>query len=299
MNIVKVGLLMAAISVVLVTIGQVFFGTTGMIVALIAAAGFNAFAFWNSDKMVLRMVRAKELSRGDAPEFFAMVERLVQRAELPMPKLFIVEDPSPNAFATGRSPEHSAVAVNRGLINMLDQDEVAGVVAHELAHIKNRDTLTMTIAGTMAGAITMIANLGQLMFLFGGMGGGSDEDGMNPFAALLMLIVGPIAATMLQLAISRAREFEADKLGAQIAGSSEGLAAALEKLEMGTHKVPTRTDAAHAPLYIVNPLKGSDGLQRLFMTHPPIAERVHRLRAMEVESPSSYDRSFRTAERKS
>lgn len=281
MNILKVGLLMAAITAVLVMIGNAIGGTGGMVVALLFAFVMNFGTYWFSDKLVLKMVRAQKLTRQDAPEFFEMTERLVERAGLPMPALYIVEDPSPNAFATGRNPQNAAVAVNRGLLNILDKNEVAGVVAHELAHIKNRDTLIMAVTSTIAGAITMIAHIGQFALIFGGIGGSSDDEGMNPLGALLMIIVGPLAAMIIQMAISRAREYEADKIGAQIAGTPDGLANALLKLESGTARIPTHTDAAHASLYIVNPLK-SGGIQNLFMTHPPIEERVKRLRALRV-----------------
>lgn len=278
MNILRVGLLMAAITALMVTLGRVIGGNGGMIIAFVIAAVMNIGSYWFSDKLVLKMVRAVPLDRNQAPRFFAMVERLVERAELPMPALYLVNDPSPNAFATGRDPHHAAVAVNQGLLDLLDEDEVAGVVAHELAHIKHRDTLTMAIASTMAGAISMLASMGRWALIFGGFGGG-DRD-RNPLGELLMLLVAPLAAMMIQMAISRTREYEADRLGAQIAGTPLGLADALEKLDRGTARVRTRTDMAHANMYIVNPFNGVGGIVNLFATHPPLDERVRRLRAM-------------------
>ena len=272
---------MAAITGLLVLFGNMLGGTGGMVIALLLAAGLNFGTYWFSDKLVLKMVKAAQLSPKDAPEFFAMVEDLTNRADLPMPALYIVEDPSPNAFATGRNPQNAAVAVNRGLIELLDQDEVAGVVAHELAHIKNRDTLTMAIVSTLAGAITMLATLARFAFIFGGFGGGDNNERSNPFALLFMALVAPVAALIIQMAVSRTREFEADKVGAQIAGTPSGLANALMKLERGTQVVPTRTDAAHANMYIVNPLKAG-GIMNLFRTHPPVEERINRLRAMNM-----------------
>lgn len=274
---------MAGITALLVLFGNMLGGSTGMILAFIVAVVMNFSAFWFSDKMVLKMTRAQAVTAQQAPDLHRMVDVLAQRANIPKPAVYIVNDPSPNAFATGRSPKHSAVAVNTGLMDLLDRDEVFGVVAHEIAHIKNRDTLTMAIASTMAGAITMLAQFAQFALIFGGIGGNDEEGGMNPFGVLIMALVGPIAAMIIQLAISRAREFEADKLGAQLAGSSDGLAGALLKLERGTAAIPTRTDAAHANMYIVNPLK-SGGLQKLFMTHPPIEERVAKLRSIRLDA---------------
>lgn len=279
MNTLKVGILLAALTGLFVLIGNLVGGQSGMIIAFILAVVMNFGTYWFSDKLVLSMTRAQPVSEGEAPELYEMVRRLSQRAEIPVPRLYVVNDPSPNAFATGRNPSHAAVAVNTGLLEILNHAEVEGVIAHELAHIKHRDTLTMTIAATVAGAITMIAHFAQFAAIFGG--GGRDEEGnsANPIALLAMALVAPLAATIIQLAISRAREYEADRLGAQLAGTPSGLANALLKLESGNRVVPSHTSEAVAPLYIVNPLSGG-GLTRLFMTHPPIAERVQRLRAM-------------------
>lgn len=276
MNVFKVGVLMAALTGVFVLLGRAFGGDAGMVMALGFAVLFNFGTFWFSDKLALAAVRARPVSRTDAPELHDMVDRLAESAGVPVPALYIVDDPSPNAFATGRSPSHAAIAVNRGLINLLDREEVRGVIAHEMAHIKHRDTLTMTVVASMAGAITVLASFARFFAFFGG----NSEDGENPLSLLVLAIVAPLAAVLIQLGISRAREFEADKTGAELAGTPNGLANALLKLERGTQMLPTRTDTNHAPLYIVNPLKGRGGFARLFMTHPPIEERVNRLRAM-------------------
>lgn len=283
MNTLKVTVLMAALTGIFVLFGQALGGNTGMVIAFGLAVAMNFGAYWFSDKMVLKMTRAVPLDPRRDPHLHRMLEVCAERAGIPKPAFYVVNDPSPNAFATGRSPKHAAVAVNTGLLNMLDEDEVMGVIAHEVAHIKNRDTLTMTVVATIAGAITMLAQFAQFAAIFGGMQRSEDGEGSNPLGLLLMALVAPIAAMIMQLAISRAREFEADKLGARLAGSPDGLAKALLKLERGTSLVPTRTDAAHAPLYIVNPLKGRGGLMKLFMTHPPIEERVAKLRALRIE----------------
>jgi len=279
MNTLKVGILLAALTGLFVMIGNMVGGQSGMIIAFIIAIVMNFGSYWFSDKIVLSMTRAKRVSETEAPELYEMVRRLSERASIPAPKLYVINDPSPNAFATGRSPSHAAVAVNTGLLNILNKPEVEGVIAHELAHIRHRDTLTMTIAATVAGAITMIAHFAQFAAFFGG--GGRDEEGhgTNPIALLAMAIVAPLAAMIIQLAISRAREYEADRLGAQLAGTPQGLANALLKLERGNQAVPSHTNESIAPLYIVNPLSGG-GLTKLFMTHPPIQERVARLQAM-------------------
>lgn len=281
MNILKVMALMAGLTALFVLMGNALGGTTGMVIAFVIAVVMNFGAYWYSDKLALRMTRAQEVSPEQAPELHQMVEILAQRAEIPKPKVYIVNDPSPNAFATGRNPAHAAVAVNTGLVHLLDKDEVFGVVAHEIAHIRNRDTLTMTVVATIVGAITMLANFAQIAAMFGGFGR-SDEDGegTNIFGLLAMAIVAPIAAMIMQMAVSRAREFEADKWGAKFAGTPDGLSDALLKLERGTTQIPTRTDAAHASMYIVNPLEGLGGFNKWFMTHPPVQERVAKLNAM-------------------
>jgi len=285
MNILKVTALMAGLTALFVLMGNALGGTTGMVIAFVIAVVMNFGAYWYSDKLALRMTRAQEVSPEQAPELHQMVEILAQRAEIPKPKVYIVNDPSPNAFATGRNPSHAAVAVNTGLVHLLTPDEVFGVVAHEIAHIRNRDTLTMTIVATIVGAITMLANFAQIAAMFGGMGrGDEDGEGTNIFGLLAMAIVAPIAAMIMQMAVSRAREFEADKWGAKFAGTPDGLSDALLKLERGTTQIPTRTDAAHASMYIVNPLKGMGVFNKWFMTHPPVEERVAKLRGMRAKA---------------
>lgn len=278
MNTLKVGLLLAGLTGLFVAVGYAFGGTTGMIIAFTLAVLMNFITYWNSDKLVLKMTRAIPVSTADAPEIHAMVEELARRADIPKPAVYVVNDPSPNAFATGRNPANAAVAVNTGLIDLLNGDEVFGVIAHEIAHIKHRDTLTMTVTATIAGAITMIANIGQMFFFFGG----SDEEGGNPIGALLMLFLAPLAATIIQLAVSRAREYEADKLGAELAGTPMGLANALLKLERGIARIPGHATPATASLYIANPMRKMGGLANLFMTHPPIEERVRRLQQLPI-----------------
>ncbi|MFM9873403.1 MAG: zinc metalloprotease HtpX [Fimbriimonadaceae bacterium] len=280
MNTLKVTVLLAGLTGLFVLMGQALGGNIGMVIAFCLAVAMNVGAYWFSDKLALKAARAQEVTPQQAPDLHAMVEELSSRAEIPKPKVYLVNDPSPNAFATGRNPQHAAVAVNTGLLDLLSRDEVYGVVAHEIAHIKSRDTLTMTVVATVAGAISMLANMAQFAAIFGGFGRGDDDEGMNPIGLLVMAMIAPFIAMIMQLAVSRAREFEADKLGARLAGTPRGLSNALQKLERGTSFVPTRTDAAHAPLYIVNPLKGRGGLMKLFMTHPPVEERVAKLEAM-------------------
>lgn len=275
--------LLAGLTGLFVLIGRAIGGNSGMLIAFGIAVVMNVGAYWFSDKLVLKAARAREVSPDQAPELHDMVEVLSARAGIPKPKVYVVDDPSPNAFATGRNPQNAAVAVNTGLLNILNRDEVFGVIAHEVAHIKSRDTLTMTVVATVAGAISMLANMAQFAAIFGGLGRGDDDEGMNPIGMLALAIVAPVMALIMQMAVSRAREFEADKLGANLAQSSSGLSHALLKLERGTAHIPTRTDAAHAPLYIVNPLKGNMGLMKLFMTHPPIEERVAKLNALQIE----------------
>lgn len=280
MNALKVTVLLAGLTGLFVLMGNAIGGTSGMVIAFAIAVIMNVGAYWFSDKLAIKMSRAVEVSPQQAPDLHRMVDVLAERAEIPKPKVYIVNDPSPNAFATGRNPANAAVAVNTGLMNLLTPDEVFGVVAHEIAHIKNRDTLTMTVVATIAGAITMLAQFAQIAAIFGGVGRSDDGEGTNPIGLLIMAFVAPFAAMIMQLAVSRAREFEADKWGAKFAGTPDGLSNALLKLERGTTAIPTRTDPAHAPLYIVNPLKGHGGFSKLFMTHPPIEERVAKLRAL-------------------
>lgn len=278
MNTVKTLGLMVFMTLLLVFVGAALGGRSGMVMAFAMAAIMNVGMYWFSDKIVLRMYKAQPVTEAEAPELHGIVRTLVQKAGLPMPKVYIIPDETPNAFATGRNPEHAVVAVTQGIMRILSREELSGVIAHELSHIKHRDMLTGTIVATIAGAISMLAQMAQWSMIFGGRR--DDDEGGSPIVALVMMIVAPIAAMLVQMAISRTREFEADKGGAQIAGSSSGLANALLKLEKGSQLVPM-TDAkpATAHMFIVNPLTGG-GLMKLFSTHPPIAERVARLNEM-------------------
>jgi heat shock protein HtpX len=278
MNTLKTGVLLAGLTILFVLLGRAVGGTTGMVLAFGLAVVMNVGAYWFSDQIVLRMYHAQPISESQAPELFQMVARLCERARLPMPALYVIPDPTPNAFATGRDPKHAAVAVNEGLLRILDQPEVEGVIAHELAHVKNRDTLISTVAATIAGAITTIANFAQFAAFFGG-ARGDDEEGGSPIAMLALAIVAPIAAMILQLAISRSREYLADRTGAEICGRPLALASALRKLEMAAEAHPMHVNPATAPLFIVNPLRGG-GVMSLFSTHPPMAERIARLEAL-------------------
>ncbi len=270
---------MVFMTLLLVFVGGALGGRSGMVMAFTMAAIMNVGMYWFSDKLVLRMYKAQPVTEAEAPELHAIVHTLVQKAGMPMPKVYIIPDETPNAFATGRNPEHAVVAVTQGIMRILSREELAGVIAHELAHIKHRDMLTGTIVATIAGAISMLAQMAQWSMIFGG-GRRDDNEGGSPIVALVMMIVAPIAAMLVQMAISRTREFEADKGGSEISGSPSGLANALLKLEKGSQLVPM-TDAkpATAHMFIVNPLTGG-GLMKLFSTHPPIAERVARLNEM-------------------
>ena len=280
MNTVKTVGLMTFLVVLFVAIGGALGGRGGMVMALMFATIMNVGMYWFSDKLVLRMYKAQPVSEAEAPELYAIVHTLVQKAGMPMPTVYIIPDETPNAFATGRNPEHAVVAVTQGIMRILSREELAGVIAHELAHIKHRDMLTGTIVATIAGAISMLAQMAQWSLIFGGGHRGDDDEGGSPIVAIVMMIVAPIAAMMVQMAISRAREFEADKGGAGIAGSPSGLSSALLKLEKGSQMIPM-TDArpATAHMFIVNPRTGG-GLMKLFSTHPPIEERVQRLNDM-------------------
>jgi heat shock protein HtpX len=280
----KTIVLLTALTVLLVLAGGAIGGRQGMVMALIFAAVMNLGSYWFSDKIVLATSGAREVSQAEAPDLYRIVDHVAQMAGVPRPRVYVMDTDSPNAFATGRDPAHAAVAVTAGIRRLLSDRELEGVLAHELGHVRNRDTLIMAVVATIAGAITMIAHLGQWALIFGGYGRGRDDEGVNPFAALLMIIVAPIAATIIQLAISRAREFEADATGARISHDPLALASALEKLAAGEAARPLNPSPATAHLYIVNPF-GGGGWQSWFMTHPPIPERVARLRAMAI-SPS-------------
>jgi len=265
---------MSFLTVLLVLIGKAVGGSSGAMMFFLFALAMNFFSYFYSDKIVIKMTGSQPVTKEQAPELYRMVENLVQRANMPMPKLYVTPSAQPNAFATGRNPNHAAVAVTEGLIRMMNRDELEGVLAHELAHIKNRDILISTIAATLAGAITMIANVIKWGAVFGM--GRNDEEG-GGIAGLAMAIIAPIAAMLVQMAISRAREFDADATGAQIAGNSEGLANALLKLERGVQQIPMEVNPAASHMFIMNPLSGQS-LMRLFSTHPPINERVAKLR---------------------
>ncbi|MBI2865338.1 MAG: zinc metalloprotease HtpX [Chloroflexi bacterium] len=282
-------MLLAALTALLVFVGRVLGGSGGMVFALFFAFIVNFGAYWFSDKIALRMAGAKEVSDAEAPELHSLMDQVAQYARLPKPKVCLIDNPSPNAFATGRNPSHAAVAVTTGIMQILSRGELAGVLAHEMAHVKNRDTLVSTLVASVAGAISMIANMAQWAMLFGGFGRSDDDDGggIGEIAGgLVMIIVAPIAAMIIQMAISRAREYSADATGARILGNPMALANALEKLERGTQMVPMDVSPAASHLFIVNPLSGG-GLRGLFSTHPPIAERVERLRRMAM-NPTAY-----------
>ncbi len=280
MNTIKTIGLMVFMTLLLVFVGAAIGGRSGMIFAFGLAVLMNFGSYWFSDKIVLRMYRAQPVSETDAPELYSIVRTLVQKAGMPMPKVYIIPEETPNAFATGRNPEHAVVAVTQGIMRLLSREELSGVIGHELAHIKHRDMLTGTIVATIAGAISMLAQMAQWAMIFGGGNRRDDDEGGSPIAALVMMIVAPIAAMLVQMAISRTREYEADAGGAKLAGSPSGLANALLKLERGNQVIPMNdAKPATAHMFIVNPLHGG-GLMNLFSTHPPIAERVKRLNEM-------------------
>jgi heat shock protein HtpX len=276
MNTIKTVFLMTVMFVLFMAVGYLVGGRGGMTIAFMFALMMNFGSYWFSDKIVLSMYRAKEVTREEAPKFYDMVENLAQNANLPMPKLYIIEDDTPNAFATGRNPAHAAVAATTGILRGLSNEEMAGVIAHELAHVKHRDILTGTIISTLVGTITYIAQMAQWAMIFGGRSDDDDNGGL--IGSLVLMIVAPIAATLLQLAISRSREFAADAGGAEISGNPLALANALEKISYGNEMKPVEhAGPATAHMFIINPLRGG-GINKLFSTHPPIEERVARLR---------------------
>jgi heat shock protein HtpX len=280
MNGLKTMGLMVSLTLLLIFVGAALGGRNGMTIALIFAFVMNFITYWFSDKIVLKMYKAQQVTEAEAedPELYGMVRRLAQKAELPMPKVYIMEQEQPNAFATGRNPKHGAVAVTTGIMRILSRQELEGVLAHELAHIKNRDILVGTIAATIAGAISYLAQMAQWAMIFGG---GSDDEGErgNPIATIVMMIVGPIAAMLVQMAISRSREYGADAGGATISGNPLHLANALKKLQMASQKIPMDANPATSHMFIVNPLTGG-GILKLFSTHPPIEARIKRLNSI-------------------
>lgn len=276
-NQIKTLLLMSVLTILVVLIGRGIGGQSGMMVALIFALIMNGGSYWFSDKIALSMTGAQPLSKHDNIEIYAMVEKLTSNARMPMPRLYITPSAQPNAFATGRNPKHSAVAVTQGLLNILNREELEGVIAHELAHIKNRDVLISTIAAVMAGVITTMANLAQWALMFG-VGNSDEEEGSGFLASLPLIILGPIAAMLVQMAVSRSREYLADSTGAKIAGHSRGLANALLKLDHASRGIPMDVNPAASHMFIVNPLS-AQRLMNLFSTHPTIEDRVRRLQA--------------------
>ena len=279
-NAIKTTALLGLLTGLLLWIGQWLGGPQGLVIALVFAAAMNFGSYWFADRFVLAMYGARELSEQDAPDLFRIVRELATGIAMPMPRVYLVPSDSPNAFATGRSPEHAAVAVTEGILKLLTHDELRGVLAHELSHVRNRDTLISAVAATLAGVIMMVARMAYWAALFGGMRRDEREEGSSPFGFLAMIIVAPIAATLIQLAISRAREYQADASGAHILHRPQELADALEKIARVSNRIPlTAAGPATAHLWIVNPLKG-DRLANLFSTHPPIEERIRRLRAM-------------------
>ncbi len=277
-SMIKTTLLLSSLAVFFIVAGRILGGGTGMIIALGLSLLMIWGSYWHSDKLVLRMYHAREVTSAQAPEICSIVRGLADRANLPMPKVYIVDTSMPNAFATGRNPSHAAVAVTTGIMRTLDRNELEGVLAHEMAHVKNRDTLISSVAATIAGAVTTLASFAQWSLIFGGFGGNDDEGG-NIVGILLMAVLAPIAATVIQLAISRTREFEADAKGAKICGNPMALASALSKLERAANATRADVNPSTAHMFIVNPLRGK-AMASLFSTHPPTEERIKRLSAM-------------------
>jgi heat shock protein HtpX len=280
MNLMRTGILLAGLTALFMAIGFLIGGASGALIALLVAAAINLLSYWNANKLVLSLHEAREVDAGTAPELVALVQDLTHRAGLPMPRVYVMESPQPNAFATGRNPEHAAVAVSTGLLNMLDRDEIAGVIAHELTHIRNHDTLTMTVTATIAGAISMLAQFG---LFFGG--ARDNNNGLGVIGTVLMVILAPIAAMIVQMAISRTREYAADAGGARVSGRPDALASALAKISNAAQAIENVT-AERAPatahLFIVNPLTGR-GMDNLFSTHPSTENRIAALRQLAAE----------------
>jgi len=275
-NQIKTTILLAVMTAFILWVGHLVGGRQGMVVALILAAGMNFFSYWYSDKIVLKMYRAQEVTPQQAPGIYEIVQNLAGKADLPMPKVYIIPQDSPNAFATGRNPQHAVVAVTQGLLNIMNKDEIAGVVAHELAHVKNRDILIGSIAATMAGAIMIFASMARWAAIFGG-GSDDDESGLGMVGLIVMSILAPVAAMLIQAAISRSREYLADSSGARFMGNNEALAGALEKLGAYSGRLPMNANPSTAHMFIVNPLSGKR-MMGLFSTHPPLEDRIAKLR---------------------
>jgi len=296
MNYLRTSILLAGLTGLFMAVGYLIGGASGALIALVIAAGTNLFSYWNADKLVLSMHDAQEVDEHSAPELVAIVRELAQRAGLPMPRVYLMDSPQPNAFATGRNPQHAAVCATTGLLNSLSRDEIAGVIGHELGHVRNHDTLTMTITATIAGAISMLAQFGMFF-----RGGSRDNDGgLGVVGSILMLILAPLAAMIVQMAISRTREYAADNLGARISGRPDALASALVKISRIAETVPNDTAETHpatAPLFIINPLSGR-GMDNLFSTHPSTENRVAALeklsREMSLDGLGSAERDTRS-----
>ncbi|MEJ2158048.1 MAG: zinc metalloprotease HtpX [Desulfobacteraceae bacterium] len=284
-NQIRTALLLTVMTVLVILVGRLIGGPSGMVIAFVLAIGMNFFSYWFSDKIVLRMYRAREVTRQQAPELYEMVNTLAQRAGLPMPKVYIIPKDTPNAFATGRNPQHAVVAVTQGLLKLMNRDEIMGVLAHEMAHVNNRDILIGSIAATMAGAIMMLASMARWAAIFGGGRSDDDEGGLGGLGLIVMSIIAPIGAMIVQMAISRSREYLADATGAKFAGSSKGLADALEKLGAYSKQLPMDANPSTAHMFIVNPLSGRS-MMNLFSTHPPMAERIARLRGKRPTAPT-------------
>lgn len=286
MNTFKTAFILTLLTLLLLFVGAHFGGRNGIVIAFIIAAATNFISYFYSDKIALAMYRAQPVTREQLPRVYQVVERMTQRIGIPMPKIYVIPSDSPNAFATGRNPQHASVAVTQGILQLLNDEELEGVLAHELGHVRNRDILTSSIAATIAGAITLLAEIGRWGMIFGGMGGRDERERGGGLGALFMLILAPIAATLIQLWVSRTREFEADATGAKITGNPYALASALEKLDAYSKRVPLPATATTAHMFIVAPLITSGGIASLFMTHPPIPKRIERL----IGRPSLYGR---------
>ncbi|MBW2552722.1 MAG: zinc metalloprotease HtpX [Deltaproteobacteria bacterium] len=276
-NQLKTTLLLGSLTGVIILIGRYFGGSSGMVIAFVFAVLMNVGSYWFSDKIVLKLYKSRQLSSQEYPELYSLVNRLSQSASLPMPKIYLIPSEAPNAFATGRNSQHAVIAVTQGILRLLNSSELEGVLAHEIAHIKDRDILISSIAATLAGVIMMIASMARWAALFGGFGGSDDDDG-GILGFVVLAFLAPLAALIIQLAISRSREYLADSTGARIAGNPLGLASALEKLDYASKKIPIKANPATSHLFIVNPLSGKS-LMSLFSTHPPTAERIARLRS--------------------
>ena len=280
MNTLKITFFLTCLTLLMVAMGNAIGGQGGMVIALLLAGGMNFFSYWYSDKIVLKMYKAKEVSENESPTFYRMVKGLAERAGMPMPKVYIIPSESPNAFATGRNPQNAAVAATEGIMRILSAEELEGVMAHELAHVQNRDTLISTIAATFAGAIAMLGNMLQWAAIFGGGNSDDEKGGGSMLGGLAMAFIAPMAAMLIQMAVSRSREYLADASGAKICGNPLALASALNKLQLASQRLPmNEATPATSHMFIVNPLKGAS-LAKLFSTHPPMEERIARLQAM-------------------